>query len=299
MKAHLSGGAGEQPALDFRATKTHFRADGQREERIDDLVPAQKIDAVFAGNSAIPAIDIECRAVFVHANIARDAIVIVVKADSDNAGACAAGQFLAPGIVTVEKKNAVGRQHFADCAFFANDADEIVEKFEMFAANIGNDTHSRRNHPQQRLQFAGMIGAGLQHGGLMTLFQTKERQRNADVVVETGFAPKRGHFFAQHGSDQFLGRRLAIGTADGDDWEIELAAVSRRPNRPKAARVSWTAMTGHAEKSVGSLRRSATMARRSAAATSQNKGVTIEPFAGQGEKQIAGLSAARISCDSR
>ena len=49
----------------------------------------------------------------------------------------------------------------------------------------------RLDHLHQRREFARMIRAGFQHGGLVRFFQPQQRQRHADVVVETGLAPQR------------------------------------------------------------------------------------------------------------
>jgi hypothetical protein len=62
----------------------------------------------------------------------------------------------------------------------------------------------------------------------MSFVQTQQGHRHADVIVETGLAPQRRKFLAQHGRDQFLHRRLAIRAADRDDRQIKLTTIRRR-----------------------------------------------------------------------
>ncbi len=272
LEAHFGRGASQEAAFDFGAAQAHFGADGKGEERVDDLVAAEEADAVFAGKAGVTAFDEEDGAVFVHADVAGDAIVVAFEAGEDGAGAGAAGDDFAPGVVAVEEENAVGGEGLGDGAFFAGDADEVVEEFEVFAADVGEDGRCAGR------SFAG--AAAIRRDDWCrpparrpdaVAFQAQEGERHADVVVEAGFAPEGGLFLAQDGGDQFLGGGFAVGAADGDNGQVEVAAVGRAEAAEGAAGVvnenDWRSRPTPA----GSLRRSATTAATPRRATSGRK----------------------------
>jgi hypothetical protein len=114
-------------------------------------------------------------------------------------------------------------------------------------------------HHSSSGQFAGMIGAGFQHGRLMSALQAQQGQGHAHIIVETGFAPEGRLFLAQNRGDQFLGRGLAVGTAHGHHRQLEFAPVGGSQSDPR--RAGCVNQNGRAGvETRGSLFRSATTA---------------------------------------
>ena len=88
----------------------------------------------------------------------------------------------------------------------------------MFASDIRDDAELRSDQFQQRRKFARMVRAHFHHCGLMRFIQPQQRRRHAYVIVETRLTPQRVQLLPQHRRDEFLRARLAVRSADCDDW---------------------------------------------------------------------------------
>ena len=75
---------------------------------------------------------------------------------------------------------------------------------------------------------ARVIGAGLDDGYLVVAGEAQQGARHTDVVVIVGLSVEHAVFALQHGGDQFLGGRLAVGAGDLYDGQAEALAVEGR-----------------------------------------------------------------------
>ena len=200
-------------------------------------MPPQQIDPVLAAEFSLRRFHAKGHAVLVQANRTRPPVVFFTESDPHDRRARAPDDLLRPFVVAIDKELSVRRQQFREPAFFLRHARQVAKKFQMLAADVRQHAVFRLNHFHQRREFARMIRARFEHRRPVRFFQAQQRQRHADVVVETRLAPKRGQRWPQRRRDQFLGRRLAVGAADGDHRQIKFPPVRRGEFSQRRARV--------------------------------------------------------------
>ncbi len=200
-------------------------------------MPAQQIDPILAAKFFLRRLHPECHAVFVQTNFLRAPVVFFAEADADHLRLGPGRDFFRPFVVAVQKQFSVRRQQFRQPAFFPRDAGDIAKKFQMLAPDVRNHAELRLDHFHQRREFAGMIRAGFQHGGLVRFFQPQQRQRHAEVVVETRLAPERRQLLLEHRRNQFLHRRFAVRAADANHRQRKIRSIRRRQFSERGARI--------------------------------------------------------------
>ena len=298
LQAHPARRARQQAPLDFLPAQSHLRSHRQGQQRVDHLMPAQKPHPIFPSPCRMAAFHAKGRPVFVRSHFPRHPIIAPIQARQHDSRARAPRDDLAPGIVAVEKKHAVGGQTFGRGPFLARHPDQVMEKFQMLAGDVGHHAQAGRHHLEQRRQFARMIGARFQHGRLVRALQAQQSQRHADIIVKTGFAPKGRLLLPQDRRNQLLGRGLAVGTGHRDHQRLKFTPIRRSQTTQRAPRLV------HQDKrtAVQTRRRLAPFGhhgRHSAPPCFGQKGVAVKLPARQGEKQIARLRLARIGANAR
>ncbi len=151
-------------------------------------MPSEQIDPILAAKFFFRRPHSKRHAAFVQADFFRAPVVFFAETDANNFRFCSRNNFFRPFVVAVHKKFSVRRQQFREPAFFLRDARDIAKKFQMLATDVRQHAEFRLDHFHERRQFARMIRAGFQHGGLMRFFQPQQCQRHADVIVETRLA---------------------------------------------------------------------------------------------------------------
>ena len=104
----------------------------------------------------------------------------------------------------------------------------------MLAPDVRDDAELRLDHLHQRRQFAGMIRADFQHGGLMRCSSRSNVTGTPMSLLKLASLHERRKFLPQHRGDQFFGRRLAVRTADRDDRQRKLSPIRRARVWPNA-----------------------------------------------------------------
>ena len=130
----------------------------------------------------------------------------------------AGGQRSSRFAITIHEQDAVGGQVFAQSALLVDDPFQIAEMFQMFTADLRDQSVSRGDLLDQRGQFAGMIGAGFQNRRPVRGVDSEEAQRYADVVVEAGLGTEGRELSFEQGREQFLGGCLAVGAGHTKHW---------------------------------------------------------------------------------
>ena len=80
----------------------------------------------------------------------------------------------------------------------------------------------------QQGYLAGVVGARLDDGHLVLRTKAQQRQRYADMVVQVALSVQHTVALAQHGRQQLLRRRLAVGARHLYDRPAEAAPVACR-----------------------------------------------------------------------
>ena len=127
-------------------------------------------------------------------------------------------------VVRVDDGGARGCEPFHHLAFGARRAFDGPKPFEMLGAGVRDEADRRTRDLHERRQLAGMIGAHLDHRETMLRFQTKQRQRHADVIVEVAARGEAFTRFAENRRGHLLDRRLAVTSRDSDHRHRELCA---------------------------------------------------------------------------
>lgn len=167
----------------------------------------------------------------------------------------------------------------------------------MLAADAGDHAVARRGHGHERREFAGMVGADLEDGGLVMRLQPEQGQGHANVVVETRLAPERGMFLAQHGGDQLLRRGLAVGAAHDDGRQLEIRAVLGGQPAERLPGV-FDGNDGATQRQDGQACRLDNHRGNFPPPDLGQKIVAVKFFPGQGDEQIPGPRLARIRADA-
>ena len=140
-----------------------------------------------------------------------------------------------------------------------------------------------------------MVRPHLQNRGLMSLLQAQQRQRHADVIVETGLAPKGRQLLAQHCRNQILGRGFSIGTAHRHDPARRAESIAVRRRQPTQGA---TCVIHEDHGAIRQVDRSAVTldhdGRGAFARDFVQEAVPIKLVAFDGKEQVARLRLARV-----
>ena len=118
------------------------------------------------------------------------------------------------------------RHHFA---LGARDALEAAEALEMLGAGVGDEPDRGPRELHEVGDFAGAIGADLDHRVTVRGIEPVQRERHADVVVEIAARRERVARALEDGRGHFLDRGLAVAAGDADDRASKTARARRRP----------------------------------------------------------------------
>ena len=105
---------------------------------------------------------------------------------------------------------------------------EGAEAFEVRATDIGDESAVGIGDTAEEFNLPRMVGAHFHDGQFRSFGDGEQRQRHAEVVVEVALGSRGLVTFVQHGVDELLSSRLAIGTSDADDGNLKMAAVLAR-----------------------------------------------------------------------
>ena len=95
----------------------------------------------------------------------------------------------------------------------------------MGASDVGDETTGGLGSLGECLDVAGMACPHLDDGDVVVGRQAQQRLGYADIVVEVALGVEHVVLLLEHGGDELLRCRFAVGAGDGDDGDIELAAV--------------------------------------------------------------------------
>src|SRR5262249_35739079 len=135
-------------------------------------------------------LDAKGQAIAVEAHVPSAPIVAVGKTHADHRGAGPGRYGFSPGAVAIDEKLAIGRQELGQRAFLPGDSIGVAEELKVFTADRSDYSVTGLDHADQRGQFARVVGSNLQHRGSVFTLKLQKRQRDANVVVETGLAPQ-------------------------------------------------------------------------------------------------------------
>ena len=103
-----------------------------------------------------------------------------------------------------------------------------AEALQVGTSYVGDDGIVGFYHVNQSLDVARMRRAHLHNGNLVLRTQSQQRLGHAYVVVEIALRVQHVVLLLQHGSREFLGRCLSVGTRNAYDWRGERAAMIER-----------------------------------------------------------------------
>ena len=95
----------------------------------------------------------------------------------------------------------------------------------MSLSHVGYYSAVRFHDVHQLLYVAGMTRSHLHYSDFVFRFQSQQRLRHTDVVVEVSLGIQYIVFLLQHRRHEFLCRRLSVGPGDADNLCSEFPAV--------------------------------------------------------------------------
>src|SRR3569623_3717472 len=125
------------------------------------------------------------------------------------------------GIVDIEHGDAIARQRREQFALATRDAVEAAEAFEVRAARIGDDAGRGSSNVRDVGDLAQVIRAYLDHHVTVTLIESEQRERHAEIVVEIAFRHQDLATLAQDRGDHLFHRGLAVAARDADHGQVE------------------------------------------------------------------------------
>ena len=102
------------------------------------------------------------------------------------------------------------------------------KEFQMHRLDRGDDGDMRPHHPDQRLDFAGVIHADLEDRKTRRRRAARQRQRHAPVIVERRGRGMGLALRAEHAPQRLLGRGLADRTGHRDHLRVQPRARGMR-----------------------------------------------------------------------
>ena len=129
-------------------------------------------------------------------------------------------------VIGVDDGNAIRLQAAKNAALLASHFVQVAHAFKVGALGVSDHRHGRCTEGRQVGDFTRAIHAHLDDSSAMRGAQPKQRQRQADVVIEVAASGEHGgaEGCLQNRGDHFLGRRLAVRASDGNDRQRELGA---------------------------------------------------------------------------
>ena len=138
----------------------------------------------------------------------------------ERTAAGAAAEMVGLRIVSVDDRDAGGRQRVIDACVLRRHFLDAAHELEMLALRVVDQRDGRRGEHGQLGDFAAVIHAELDRSPAVLGSQTEQRQRHADVVVQVAGGGQYRRFagvLAQDRGDHFLHRGLAVRAGDGDE----------------------------------------------------------------------------------
>ena len=105
------------------------------------------------------------------------------------------------------------------------DAVEIDEFFEMFLADIGNESVGRRCNAGEDFNFTGFVGADFNDRCLMFGRELKQGQRHSNLIIEISARLERVEFRAKYMGSEVFGGGLSGCACDSKHGDREALAV--------------------------------------------------------------------------
>ena len=165
----------------------------------------------------------------------------------------------------------------------------------MCVAYIGDNGHGGTHHLAQIANFAEVVHAGLDDGGLMCQGEIQQRHGRADGVVEVGLRFQRGKPLAQDSGDHLLGGGLSGAAGDLHHGDSKSLPIPRRQRFQGFQRVGYLNIELIWQQGSGLFGRQA--ARRAALQRRVQIVVAVEPLTHQRDKQRPGGDAAAVGGD--
>ena len=123
--------------------------------------------------------------------------------------------------------HSAGRQRGHQDALLAGDVFHVAQLLKVRGRCVQHRADGRQRDFRQACDIAGPAGAEFKHGGVVRAGKIKQRQRQADFVVETAARGKHGlraPLGAQNRGGQFLDRGLAVAPGHSDYGYVEAPA---------------------------------------------------------------------------
>ncbi len=207
-----------------------------------------------------------------------------------------------PRVAGVGDQHVVGAGAFEDLGLGVRDRLDRREVLQVRLGDVGPHAHVGLGDPEQRADLAGRAHPELDDGHarrLAVASELEQRQRQADVVVQVAAVAERPVPQRQERGRDFLGRRLARRSGDGDE-----AGAALPPHRA-AHPLQRERRVGHldddrlrlaAGDGVGASGRHHDAA-RPAIERVADEGVPVVALAGDGDEQLAGDDRARVDAE--
>ena len=117
------------------------------------------------------------------------------------------------------------QQEIVELALRLADALKRAKALQMGASYVGDQATVGLSSLYECLDVARMRGTHLYNGNIVAVVEAEQRLGNANVVVEVTLRRHDVITLSQHSTNQFLRGRLAVGTSNANDGNVELATM--------------------------------------------------------------------------
>ena len=234
LHSHRRRTATLQALVQFLPAQAQLRRKRHCERGVPGVLMAQQVDAVGSAPISLRRNQFESCPLIVQRNAGKPPVAALPLPDRDNCCAAADADGLQPLDVSIDKQAALRRQHLCQLSLLLDHPFEVPEKLQMLAPDARQHAVPWPDELQQRLQFAGMIRADLEHRRLVGPAQPQQCERHPDIVVETGLARERLEPLPQHCRQDVLGAGFAVGAAHRNNRQLKIPPV---PGRQSAKRI--------------------------------------------------------------
>ena len=159
----------------------------------------------------------------------------------------------------------------------------------------GDHTDRGRGHGAQGGDLALLVGANLDHNGLVIGRQLEEGQRQPPLVVEGAFRLQHSPAGPEHRGDHLLRRRLAVGAGDRDHRDGEALTVVRGDVTEGSRRILHEDERHASRDRIGDVVHET---RGPATRRFRHEVVAVEPMALDGEECLADTERTGIDGDA-
>ena len=129
-------------------------------------------------------------------------------------------------VVAIDEEGEVtGYEEVVELALGTTDALEGAEALQMGSSDVGDESAGGLSSLDECLDVARVGCSHLDHGNVRLVVDAEQRLGYADIVVEVTLGGHHMVAFGEHGTDEFLGGRLAIGACDAYHGDVELTTV--------------------------------------------------------------------------